>query len=118
MYGREVRGTLHVLKETWDSSTKSDKSILSHVMLMRERMGKMTELVQMNLDKAQHRQKQWYDRCARQRRLQADDQVLVLLPSTTSKLTAKCQGPYRVVKPVGKVNYLIDTCMCDRRKRK
>ena len=67
MYGREVRGPLDVLKETWESSTKSDESILSHVMLMRERMhGKMTELVQTNLDEAQHRQKQWYDRCARQ----------------------------------------------------
>ena len=116
MYGREVRGPLDVLKETWESSTKSDESILSHVMLMRERMEKMTELVQTNLDEAQHRQKQWYDRFARQRQLQADDHVLVLLPTTTSKLTAKWQGPYRVIKPVGKVNYLID--MCDRRKRK
>ena len=95
---------------------KSDESILSHVMLMRERMEKMTELVQANIDKAQLRQKEWYDRRARQRRFQADDQVLVLLPTTTSKLTAKWQSPYRVIKPVGKVNYLIDTC--DHRKRK
>ena len=33
--------------------------------------------------------------------------MLVLLPTSSSKLTAQCQGPYSVVKQVGKVNYLL-----------
>ena len=42
--------------------------------------------------------------------------MLLLLPSSKSKLMAQWQGPYRVVKQVGKVNYLVD--MHNRRKRK
>ena len=42
--------------------------------------------------------------------------LLVLLHTSSSALTAQWQGPYKVVKQVGKVNYLID--MHDRRKRK
>ena len=42
--------------------------------------------------------------------------MLVLLPTSTSKLLAQWQGPFEVVKAVGRVNYLID--MRGRRKRK
>ena len=115
LYGREVRGPLDVLKETWERSPKSDDSVVSHVLVMRERMEQMATLVQNNLEKAQKSQKEWYDRHARQRKFEAGDQVLVLLPTTTSKLTARWQGPYAIVKCVGKVNYLVN--MQDRRKR-
>ena len=70
-------------------------------------MTTMTEHVQENLKAAGVRQKKWYDRNARDRSFQVGDQVLVLLPSTTSKLTAQWQGPYQVLSRVGKVNYLI-----------
>ena len=75
----------------------------------------MTELVQQNLAQAQERQKNWYDRNARVREFQPGDQILVLLPTATSKLLAQWQGPYEVVKRSGKVDYIID--MHDRRKR-
>lgn len=41
--------------------------------------------------------------------------MLVLLPTSTSKLLAQWQGPYRVIRGTGKVNYLVD--MHDRRKQ-
>ena len=41
---------------------------------------------------------------------------MVVLPTTTSKLTARWQGPYEVVKPVGKVNYLVN--LHDKQKNK
>jgi hypothetical protein len=68
------------------------------------------------LRRAQATQKQWYDQTAYEHTFEAGEQVLVLLPTSTSKLLAQWQGPYEVVKPVGKVNYLVD--MCGRRKRK
>ncbi len=45
------------------------------------------------------------------------EQVLVLLPASTSKLLAQWQGPYEVVKAVGKVNHLIDMLGQKKRKR-
>ena len=107
VYGRDVRGPLDVLRETWVSSKKSNQDILSYVLLMRDRLTKMTDHVHANLKASAVQQKKWYDRNARGRCFTAGDQVLVLLPSSTSKLTARWQGPYQVVKRVGEVNYLI-----------
>ncbi len=115
LYGRPVRGPLDVLRETWVAQTKSSESVVSHILHMRERLEKMTEVVQENLSRARKRQKHWYNQNARTRRLKQGDQVLVLLPSATNKLTAQWQGPYSVVQPMGRVNYKID--MHDKRKR-
>ena len=82
---------------------------VEEVLLMRE---KFEKVVQENMD----RQKCWYDRSARERKLNKGDHVLVLLPTSSSKLLAQWQGPYTVIRPVGAVNYLVD--MHDRRKRK
>ena len=73
-------------------------------------------LVKENLGRARKRQKQWYDRNTQSRSFQPGDQVLVLLPILTRKLLAKWQGPYPVLRRVGRVNYEVD--MADHRKRK
>ena len=57
VYGGEVRGPLDVLKETWESCPRSDESILSRVILVRERLEKMATLIQTNMAKAQSQQK-------------------------------------------------------------
>ena len=61
LYGRQVRGLLDVLRETWESSSKSNENIVSYVINMCEKMDRMTELVQENLAKAQKDQKVWHD---------------------------------------------------------
>ena len=54
----------------------------------------MSNMVQRNMKQAQAQQKRWYDRTARQCVLQEGEKVLVLLPTSTSKLLAQWQGPY------------------------
>ena len=95
LYGRDVRGPLDVLKETWVSSKRSSQDVLSYVMLMRDRMSVMSDHVQENLKSEGARQKKWYDKNARDRSFQAGEQVLVLLPTSSSKLTAQWQGPIK-----------------------
>ena len=107
LYGRDVRGPLDILRETWESNQKDSPNVISYVLKMRERMVVTSELVHESLKSAAARQKTWYDRHARKRTFQIGDRVLVLLPTSTSKLTAQWQGPGEVVKPVGKVNYLV-----------
>jgi hypothetical protein len=52
LYGREIRGPLDVLKEEWE--TKSNKeSVISHIMLMRERLESTSNLAQRNMKQAQ-----------------------------------------------------------------
>ena len=101
LYGHEVRGPLDVLREAWEPGSQEDESLISYVLHMREKTSEMTELVQQNLAGAQATQKKWYDKTARSKKLEAGDKVLVLLPSTSSKLLAQWQGPYRVIRPVG-----------------
>ena len=72
-------------------------------------MDATSELVQMNLKSAATQQKRWYDRNTRERAFQAGDRVLVLLPTSTSKLMAQWHGPGEVVKTVGKIDYLVRT---------
>ena len=75
----------------------------------------MAEVVRQNMAEGQKRQKEWYDKEARLREFEVGDTVLVLLPTSTSKLLAKWQGPYQITKRMGLVNYQVD--MLDRRKR-
>ena len=115
LYGRDVRGPLDVLKDSWEAERRSDLNVVAYITLMRERIEEMSEHVHQNMQSAQTRQKSWYYKNARERSFQTGDQVLVLLLTSTSKLTAQWQSPYTVVELVGKVNYRIR--MPDRRKK-
>ena len=117
--GRPVRGPLDILviRETWEASPRSTESVVSHALVMRDKLASMTQLVKANLQDFQTKQKCWYDRTARERTFEPGDLVLVLLPTKTSKLRAKWQGPYQVLRREGTVNYLIDLHDTRRRKR-
>ena len=57
LYGWDVRGPLDVVKEQWETNPIGEESVVSHVLLMRERLEQMCTLVQGNLQEAQGRQK-------------------------------------------------------------
>ena len=61
-----------------------------------------------NLMETQQWQKKWYKRTAHERELQPNDEMLVLLPTSSNMLLAQWQGPYQVLRKVGKVDYEID----------
>ena len=115
LFGRDVRGPLDVLKEQWESAKKCDESVVSYVLKVRSRMSEMVGVVKQNMVEGQRKQNTWYDKEARLREFEVGDTVLVLLPTSTSKLLAWWQGPYQITKRVSLVNYQVD--MHDRRKR-
>ena len=110
-----MRGPLDVLKESWEAGGQC-ATVVEHVLLMREKLSQMTELVKQNLLEAQRKQKTWYDSHVRSREFRDGDLVLVLLPSSSNKLLAQWQGPYQVVRRCGKVTYMVD--MNDKSKRR
>ena len=114
VYGHQVKGPLDVLKESWENSSKSNESVVSYVLSIQEKLAKMSELARENLAKAQQRQKRWYDENARERQFEPGDQVLVLLPTETSKLLARWHGPYPVLRRISPVNYEVN--MYDKKK--
>ncbi|KAG5276769.1 hypothetical protein AALO_G00109530 [Alosa alosa] len=68
------------------------------------------------MEKSQTRQKTWYDQKARQRTLVPGQKVLLLLPTSESKLLAKWQGPFKVIRQMGPATYEIE--MPGRRKQR
>ena len=116
IYGHNVRSPLAVLRESWESGESQDVSVAAHVLQIRDQLQQMSDLVEQNMRKSQADQKKRYDRNARSCKFQPGDQVLVLLPTSTSKLLAWWQGPYEVIKPIGEVDYLIN--MHDRRNKR
>lgn len=119
LYGRDVRGPLALLQETWEGSPerKEPTNVVFYVLQMRERLQKMTTLAQNHLAEARERQRTWYDPLARERNLEVGKKVLIMLPSQESKLLAKWQGPYEVKKRLGPTTYEISLPGQDRSSR-
>ncbi len=111
-----MRGPLDVLCEDWIQNPDVDTNILAHVMEVRARMQEAKDIVEQNAKIAQKKQKEYYDQKDREMNLQQGDEVLLLLPSSTKKFVAQWQGPYRVIRRIGKVNYEIE--MADKGGRK
>ena len=115
IFGHTVRGPLKLLKDQWlESEIKKD--VLSYVVSFREKLQDVRKVARDNLEKAQEKMKEHYDRKATLREFKIGDKVLAMLLIPGSPLKARFHGPYVVTKKVGDLDYEIDTP--DRRKQK
>ncbi|KAJ1155026.1 hypothetical protein NDU88_007762 [Pleurodeles waltl] len=94
--------------ETWEEEEGGEKPLLDYIQELKSQLQTIWEDVCTHMEKAQGKQKSYYDQGAKARQLQPNDKVLLLLPSSDNKLLAKWQGPYKVVKPVSPVTYLVE----------
>ena len=115
LFGRLVTGPLALLKSTWleagDSKfpPKTKPNVIQYLMSLRERLTKCSELALKTAENARNRSKIWYDKKARQRKFDAGDLVLVLIPTPGKPFHSKYFGPYKVIRQVGPMDYLIAT---------
>lgn len=109
LYGWDVQGPLDLLNATWTSPNPkaSERGVVQFVLQMRDRLAQYREKAADNLREAQRTQKLWYDKQARTRNFEPGQKVLLLLPSSNSKLLAKWQGPYLITRRMGPVTYEI-----------
>lgn len=105
LFGRKPRGVLDLIKESWEEGPSPAKNEIQYVLDLRAKLHTLGRLSRENLLQAQQRQQRLYDRGARLRQFSPGDKVLVLLPSSSSKLLAKWQGPFVVTRRVGDVDY-------------
>eukprot|EP00063_Salmo_salar_P026974 XP_014001809.1 PREDICTED: uncharacterized protein LOC106572279 [Salmo salar] len=107
LYGWPVQGPLDLLKKCWEGSpvATSGQGIVQYVLQMRDRLERYREEARANLQQAQKAQKRGYDQHARHRAFEPGQKVLLLLPSSTSKLLAQWQGPYLIGRKMGPVTY-------------
>ncbi|KAL5496902.1 hypothetical protein EMCRGX_G013275 [Ephydatia muelleri] len=77
LYGRKVRGPLDVVKEQWEADEKSNKSVVSYILAIQDKLASMADLVGENMKKVQETQKHWYDLNAREKTLEPDSSLWV-----------------------------------------
>lgn len=118
LYGRQVRGPLVVLRDTWEPSSDTQPvPVLQYVLEMREKMEKMAALVHANMEVAQKKQKDLFNKKTKARVLQPGQEVLLLLPTTKNKLLAKWQRPFKILKKMGPATYELDMPLHRQKKQ-
>jgi len=75
---------------------------------MRDRIEETCEMAQRELMKVQNGNQKYYNRNAKNRKLNIGDSALLLLPTAHNKLTLSWRGPYKVVVKIGDVNYKVE----------
>uniref|UniRef100_A0A8C3H6S9 ribonuclease H n=1 Tax=Chrysemys picta bellii TaxID=8478 RepID=A0A8C3H6S9_CHRPI len=107
LYGRQPRGILDLLKEEWEAQETRVLGTTQYALHLQERLQTLGAFARENLEQAQACQERLYNHGTRRRKFSPGDRVLLLLPSAESKLLAKWQGPYEVIRGVGPVDYKV-----------
>ena len=111
MYGRQVRGPLHILRQAFEGNLTEDeevKTAYQYVLEMRERLADTLSMAKDELQKSGEKSASYFKQHAKLRVLQAKDECLLLLPTSHNKLLAQWQGPYVVTKVLGPLNYQVN----------
>ncbi len=80
LYGRQPRGVLDVIKESWEEGPSNSRSEILYILDLRAKLHMLGRLSMENLLQAQDRQTRLYNRGMRLRQFSPGDKVLVLLP--------------------------------------
>ncbi|XP_069189858.1 uncharacterized protein [Procambarus clarkii] len=109
LYGRTVKGPLHVLKNLWEGEdcTPETKTTYEYVIDLRNRLEETCKLARKELAKAKEYQKSRYDQKARERKFKVGDKVLLLLPTSRNKLLLQWKGPFTITECIHSLTYVV-----------
>ncbi|XP_061764264.1 uncharacterized protein LOC133557636 [Nerophis ophidion] len=105
LFGRKPRGVLDLVKESWEEGPSPSKNEIQYVMDSRAKLHTLGHLSRESLLQAQERQQRLYNGETQLRQFSPGEKVLVLLPTSSSKLLVQWQGPFVVTRRVGDVDY-------------
>ncbi|XP_039608797.1 uncharacterized protein LOC120528708 [Polypterus senegalus] len=96
LYGLQPRGILDLLKEGWEGESLPSTNLLEYMTQLRGRLHKIWLILKEHMSQAQTEQARNSNRNSSLREFQLGDRVLMLVPTSHSKLLAHWQGPYEV----------------------
>ncbi|XP_076469672.1 uncharacterized protein LOC143300003 [Babylonia areolata] len=109
LYGRTVRGPMHVLRQLWTKEVEDEevKTASQYVVDLRNKIEETCEIARQSLAEAAQVHKKAFDKKAVQRSLKIGDKVLLLLPEKKNKLQMSWKGPYLVIGKKGLNDYIV-----------
>ncbi len=114
LFAHDVRGPLRMIEQTW-RAREEVKPCLKTVSDMKERLKKAWEIAGANMKSSQMKMKEQYDKKSKQRSFSPGDEVVMFSSVAGDPLSCKFSGPFKVLKKISPVNYVIATP--DRRKK-
>ena len=108
LFGREIRGPLKLLKESWVSSDNT-VDLTEYTCNLKMKLNEVHKLAKSNLSKVQSKMKSNFDKKSESRAFMPGDKVLLFMPSRRLPLQCKYEGPFLVLKKINDVNYIIST---------
>ncbi|XP_072166477.1 uncharacterized protein [Diadema setosum] len=110
LYGRTVRGPLSLIKTIWEAETVDEevKTTYEYVVDLRARLEETCKVAHEELKRASKRYAKYYDAKARDRKFEVGDKVLIMRPTSASKLLMQWQGPYTVTGTLGRCDVRVE----------
>ena len=109
VYGHQVRNPVQMLRENWLSNEKSESPLTNDLLVskMQEQLETARGIALKNLENAQEKMKENYDRKTEERKFSVGDKVLVLANRAGKPLAMKYEGPWDVIQVLPNDNYEI-----------
>ena len=101
MFGRKPRGPIALLADSWTddkSVDSSGKPLYAYLFELKNIIRDSCEIAMQNSAESSKKSKFYFDKKAKPRYFSIDDEVLVLLPTSSNKLLMSWTGPYRVTE--------------------
>jgi len=100
LYGRSVKGSLRILRQLWtrEQSDPEVRTTYQYIVDLRNHLQETWEVAHKELRKHEGIQKRKFDYRAKDRTFKHGDMVLILLPTSDSKLLMQWKGPFKVVE--------------------
>jgi hypothetical protein len=113
VYGRQPRGPLTILKETWEGNRELPPSLgtsaVQYLQQLKENLEIALDKAQVYSKEAQSQYARYYNTRSRDKHFKVNDKVVILLPDTThSKLYSRWQGPATIKRVRSPYSYDID----------
>ena len=120
VFGKQGRGPLHVLKQSWSEEgivlPVGSKAVGSFLAELRDRLGVAAHVAGLNSDVMQARYCKYANKHTRPKQFEVGDKCVVLEETSTNKIKSEWKGPCVIVDRVSNNSYMVDIPGGGRRK--